>query len=123
MPAKEIDVRPQGRVVFTYAIPADLQKTSRGVVVTTIGVAELTPLDEIEAAKRSRGDTTRLAFELAMQSFAEVNGKAVSLSDGSAESNWTAIGPKLRNLVMTAYSEVNQAGGEAVVGFLASRKG
>lgn len=123
MAKQEIDIRPQGRVVVTYEIPANLQKTSRGVIVTSIGVAELTSLDEIEAAKRSRGDTTRLAFELAMQCLAEVNGKAVSMGDGGVETAWLAIGPKLRNLVMSAYSEINQAGGDDLKGFLGSRKG
>mgnify|MGYP005615287627 CR=1 FL=1 len=121
--SKEVDIRPQGRVVVTYEIPARLQKTARGITVTSIGIAELTPLDEIEAAKRSRGDTTRLAFELAMQSFAEVNGRPVSAGDGGVETAWTQVGPKIRNLVMTAYSELNQAGGSDVQDFLGSRKG
>ncbi len=123
MAAKEVDIRPQGRIVVTYDVPARLQKTARGLVVTTIGIAELTPMDEIEAAKRSRGDTTRLAFELAMQCFAEVNGKPISLGDGGVETAWLAVGPKIRNLVMSAYSELNQAGGTDVQDFLGSRKG
>ena len=121
--AQDVELRPAGRVVVEFEIPANLQKTSRGLVVTTIGVAELTPLDEIESAKRARGDTSRLAFELALQSLATVNGKPVSLGDGSAEGAWLAMGPKLRNLVMTAYGELNSAGNADVTGFLKSRKG
>lgn len=123
MAAKEIDVRPKGRAVFTYTIPESLRQTNSGVVVTSIGIAELTPMDEIDAAKASRGDATRLAFELAMRSLAEVNGKAVSLGDGSAENAWLSIGPKLRNLAMAAYSEINQAGEGSVSSFLKSRGG
>lgn len=121
--AKEIDIKPSARTVYTYDVPPLLQKTSKGVIVKTIGVAELQPLDEIEATKRARGDAARLAFELALQSLATVNGTPVSLGDGSAETAWTSLGPKLRNLVMSAYAENNQAGQNDLVGFLASRKG
>ena len=125
-PAQSIDdlkaIATSNRVVHVFDVPETLQKTSRGLVITNIGVAELTPMDEQSAAQRARGDGHRLAFELALASLASVNGRAVSLANGSAEEAWTAMGPKLRNLVMTAFGELNGAGQEAAASFLKSGK-
>lgn len=115
-------IEAEKSVVFTYEIPKSLQKTQSGRVFTTVGIRELRPLDEIAAAERCGGNAIRLAFELAFEALTEVNGKPVDRGGGGAEKDWRDMGPKLRNLVLTAYNAEFSVDKDDTDAFLKSRK-
>lgn len=98
-----MDLQTRSRVIHTFPLPAKLGGTDW----LSLGFVELTAADEIQATKRARGDAVRLGFELAMQSLAEVNGKPVSLTDGSLEQAWNTMPPKVRTLALGAYQELH----------------
>lgn len=107
---------------YQFTVPPALQKREGGLEIKTITIRELSPDDELQATQRAKGDAIRLAFELALQSLCQVNGTAVSLVDGTSERMWRAIGPQLRNLVVSAYSSQFMATQDDAALFLSSRK-
>lgn len=116
------NLAPTATAIFTYEVPAKMRRQVLGMEVQTISVGELSAMDELRCAQNARGDATVLAFNLAMASIRAVNGKPVSPADGSQEKVWSDLGPKLRNLVMAAYSEINNADREVSEDFLKSRR-
>jgi hypothetical protein len=56
------------------------------------------------------------------QSIREINGRPVSLVDGSVDVAWVKMHPKVRTLVMRAYSNHNNATDEDMNVFLKSRR-
>jgi hypothetical protein len=65
--------KPRQRPVYQFEVPEQLANG-----VTSVGLVELSADEEIMATKRSRGDTMRLAYELAKQALVEVNGAKVA---------------------------------------------
>jgi hypothetical protein len=106
-----------GRAVYVYTVGDDIHPE-----IKAVGLVELTAEDEIAATRRARGDQIRLAFELAKQSLAEVDGKRVSLGDGTADRAWNRLGARLRNLVLQAFTEIHTPDEKATDTFRASRK-
>jgi hypothetical protein len=109
--------KSSSRPVFVYDMPEGVIDT-----IKSVGLVELTAEEELTATKRSRGDHMRLAYELAKQCLVEVNGAPVSLGDGSADKVWGSMGPKARNLVLTAYAEMHAPAEDMAQLFLKSRK-
>lgn len=104
------------RPVYVYNLPASVAG-----VISSIGIVELTANEELMAAKRAAGDTHRLAYELALQSLAEVNGNPVALKDGSADKAFNDMGPKVRQLLMQAYAKIHGPEDSVVADFLQSQ--
>lgn len=96
----------RARIVWTYDVPEEAQGDDPDKV-TTVGIVELTAQEEVWASKRSGGNSAGLAFELWKQSLAEVNGKPVTIGDGSADIWAAKFSSKLRTLIMTAYADIN----------------
>lgn len=122
--------RPQ-REIYEYEIPEELAPyaavTPQGAPPTygpfkTIGMKLLTPLEEKTGAARCNGDPMRLAYELSLVSLAEINGRAVQGHDGSQERAYFEMHPKIRALVMQAYSELSVPEESASQSFLKSRR-
>lgn len=107
----------RGRAINTYDMPPGMDAG-----IQSVGLVELTGDEEIMATKRAHGDHMRLGLELAKQSLVAVNGAKVSLADGSTDRAWETMGPKLRNMVLTAYAELHSAPDEAIQSFLKSRR-
>lgn len=107
----------ENRVIHVYDIPAPMANG-----VQKVGLVELTAQEELQATKRSHGDSMRLAYELAKQSLVEVNDQKVSLADGSADEMWNKMSPKVRNLVLTAYADLHAPPEGAIEGFLKSHQ-
>lgn len=105
------------RPIFEFDIPEPLADG-----IKKVGLIELTADEELQATRRSRGDTHRLAYELAKQSLSEVNGEKVGLANGSVDKAWNDMSPKIRNLVLTAYAELHAPPENAAEAFLKSRK-
>ena len=113
------DTSTPERQMYEYDIPPKMAKTTG---ITSVGLVQLTADEEITSAKRARNDNMRLAYELVKASLVAVNGKKVSLADGSADTAWNKMDPKVRALVLQAYAELHNAPEESVEDFLASRK-
>lgn len=106
------------RVVNEFDVPRELC----GRDGATIGVVELTPDEELMASRRSGGDQMALAIELAKGALAEVDGKPVTLGDGTTDTAWNQFPAAVRALVVTAYAEVNTPSQKVVQGFIKSRR-
>lgn len=110
------------RAVVEFDVPAKYQSTSDGKKITTIGILELLPGEELMAAKRAGDDSAAQAFELAKQALAEVNGTPCTVGDGSADIWFANMCPQLRALVVTAYTDVNTPTKADAADFLKGRR-
>ena len=97
------------RARHTFTIPPELFKEVGGDV-QTVTLVELTADEEMMAAKRIQGEAVRLPFECAKESLRAVNGQPVSMGDGSCDRIWNKMNPRVRTLVITAYSRLHQPG-------------
>lgn len=113
--------RAINRAVNVFDVPDDVI-AEIGDAVRNVSVFELTVGEELMATRRAGGDSIRLAWELAHQSLAAVNGAAVSLVDGSSDKAWQALHPKLRQFVVTAYAKVHTPTEDQTRRFLQSRR-
>jgi hypothetical protein len=113
---KKVDEKKQSRPVYVFDVPASLANG-----ITSIGIVQLTAREEMQAAKRAGSDTIRLVYEQVKQSLVEVNGEAVNMADGSADSAIEAMDPKVRNLVMAAFANLHSPPEDTVRGFLESQ--
>jgi len=110
---------PKARLIHLYEVPPEL---AEGSGVTSIGLVELTAAEELMAAKRVKGESLNLAYELVKQSLAEVSGKPVTLADGSADEAWASFGAKLRHVLLQAWGDLHKAPAEAEELFFKSRR-
>ena len=106
------------RPVYRYDVPRKLAKISG---IEKVGLVQLTPDEELMGTKRARNDQARLAFEWAKQSLVEVNGKPVSLADGTSDKAWNDMHPKVRGLVVVAYGELHTPEEDEITDFLGSQ--
>lgn len=109
--------KAMARPIYKFEIPDRIAKESG---VNEIGLVELTANEQMMAANRARANVARLALELPMQSIVAANGKKVSTADGTVEKIWDALGPKGRELVVTAYGRLHTPEDTEVEDFLAS---
>lgn len=134
-------VTPIHRAVYTYDIPG---KLARETGFAALGFYKLTVEEEMAATRRARGDAMRLAMELSKQSlcaytpFQEPAEEAdegepeqeqrpvaalhVGQADGSVDTLWARLDPKLRTMAMAAYGDLHQPEEAAVDVFLKSRR-
>lgn len=122
-----VTAAPPPREVFEYDIPEEMHALGVSTTktfgrVNTVGLYLLTPLEEKNSATRAKGDPMSLAFELALGSLAELNGKRLQMHDGSKDTAWFELHPQIRNLITQAYSEMSVASDKATTAFLKSRK-
>lgn len=112
----------RARPTFRYEVPASIRNEvvrDGYFAVHSITVTLLRDMDEAAAAERATA-TARLPTELARGCLFAVNDHAVSLGDGSADTAWEALHPKVKNLVQRAYMKNHYPDDEAVDSFLAS---
>lgn len=108
-------VKPD-RVIHRFKVPESI-----GGDIREIGLVEMTAEEELMVEARCRGASDKRAHEMAKQAIAEVNGKPVSLADGSVDKAWSSMLPKVRVLVSSAWVRLHLANDEEVEGFFASR--
>jgi hypothetical protein len=106
-------VRPK----HTYKIPSQIAEATG---TASVGLVELTAMEEMQATKKAGTDTMRIAFELAKSSLVEMNGKPLSRANGEHDSAWQNMHPKIRSLVLQAYTKIHQPESDEVEGFLES---
>jgi hypothetical protein len=106
------------RTIHTFTIPASLAHHD----TKTVGLVELSTEEEMMAQKRAPNDVARMTYELTKASLREVNGKRVSLGDGSADRAWSSMHPKVRTLVVTAYNNLHNPSPDESRDFFSSRQ-
>lgn len=108
-------------LTYTYDVPSSVSTS-----ISAIVVKELTVAEEEQVYKRAAGNNLKVANEAAKASLVEitVDGevKQLRLHDGTVEQFWNTASPLLRQLIATAYADVNMAKDEDVKPFLASKK-
>lgn len=120
-------IKQQPRRIFTYPVSAQLQALQAAQsfpVVENFTIALLRDGDEAAAADRS-STVARVPVELAKGALFAVNGRRVSLGDGSTDTAWGVMHPKVHALVQRMYqkthypddSEVEFTAGGCVSGF------
>jgi hypothetical protein len=107
------------RVVNLFEVPESIQATAG---VAEIGMVTLTSDEELTCYKKAKGDSAKLATELAKTALVEADGKKLSPGDGTVDTFWKDLDPKLRQLVLTAYADLHAAPEEDQESFLKSRK-
>ena len=106
------------RPIITYTFPPKFHDTEHKP--QSIGLIRLTAGEEIMAFNRAPGNPHKTQFELAKQSIVRWNGQPVSIGDGSVDRLFDTCDPKVRGLILGAYSNIhNPTGGEGGL-FLAS---
>jgi hypothetical protein len=109
---------PRERPVHTFTFP----KKFTAAEVRSVGLVQLTSDEEIMATKRAANNPANMATNLVLQALVEVNGKPVSLTDGSTETAWKKFSPKQRGLLLAAYAELHTPEDSDVEDFLKSQK-
>jgi hypothetical protein len=107
-------VGSEERVQHVYTFPAKFCEFKNVTIV------ELTANEELMAASRAGTSQVRLAWELAKQSVWAVDGKQLYQHDGSLDKFWNRVAPKVRQLILSAYSDVHNPAEEIVKDFLKS---
>jgi hypothetical protein len=107
------------RVIYFYAIPAELAKEKN---IREVGLVELTADEELMCTKRANNNPIRLAYELAKESLRQIDKVTLSTADGSADVAWNKMGSKIRTLVVTAYNKLHNPTETEGDGFLKSQK-
>ncbi len=90
--------------------------------VKSIGMIELTAEEELMATKRAHNDPIRLAYELSKEALREVDGRAMSTGNGTADRAWNGMHPKIRTLVVSAYGQLHSPEEQDLTSFLASQQ-
>lgn len=116
------------RETYVYDIPEEMKEAGTNkcfggtLAVESVGLKLLLPNEERMVGKRCGDDKFRLAYELAKESMVEVNDQVVSTAEGTADEWWSKFHPQIRQLVMTAYAELNTPPDGAAKDFLESRR-
>lgn len=110
--------RVTSRPIYTFTLPPDIAKASG---LKTIGLIELNAGEEMNATRRARNEPIRLAAELPMESLRMADSAKLSMSDGTAEKVWEALGPQGRSLVIMAYGELHTPDERLIDSFMKSR--
>ena len=87
----------------------------------SVGMVELTTGEEIDVYRRMKNDAAGIASALAQTALREVDGKPVTLADGTTDIAWNKMSAKCRALIFAAYGTLHQPTGEEEAGFLKSR--
>ena len=107
------------RAVNLFEVPESIAATSG---VKEVGMVTLTAQEELDCFKRAKGENAKLASELCKTALVEADGKPLAQADGTVDTFWKELDPKLRQLVLSAYTELHAAPEEDQASFLKSRK-
>lgn len=117
--APQMQLPKVARPVHLFTVPS---KLAAEVGVHEVGLITLSADEELQAYQRGKKDSAKIAAELAKAALVEVDGKPMTVNDGSADTLWRTIDPRVRQLVLTAYAEIHGAEEADQESFLKSRK-
>lgn len=108
----------QSRELHVFTVPKHMAELYG---IETVGLVELKASEEEKAAKRAGTNPMTLGSESAKESLRMVNGKAVSTFDGTVDTAWDTMHPKIRNMVISAYGKLHQPAQDEGMSFLESQ--
>lgn len=112
--------QPVSRPVYFFDVPEQMAGITK---IKSVGVHELTVQEEKEVNERAKNTVgMTMVFEMARAALCEVDGKPVSLSDGTTDVAWVEMGAPMRELVAAAAGQVNTPPQGALDAFLKSRQ-
>lgn len=103
---------------YTFTFPPDIAEACGYQTVT---LRELSPSEELRAAKRAETDPMALAYEIAKEAVSEADGVPVTTADASSDIFWAKLNPAGRQLVLTAHAAISSPTRDQVSSFLGSR--
>jgi hypothetical protein len=111
------------RPVHVFTVPPKLAESTG---VKTLGLKTLTSDDELTCFKRARAGapgerSANIAMELAKEALVEADGQKLSTADATVDTFWKELDPRLRQLVLAAYTKIHGAEDGDVDSFLESQ--
>jgi len=107
------------RPMFEYTIPTTLRGEG---IPEKISLCPLTAEQEIQASKVGGFNLMKSQYEATKRAIAEVDGKPAKFADGDVDALWNRMSPRLRALLITAYSKMTTASEEEDDSFFASEQ-
>jgi hypothetical protein len=117
------------RVVHWFTLPQNMLADApemAGVRYARFGVIELTVQEEMTSARMAGQDAVTVGIRNVMMAVRYItdaqkgNQRELSLADESAETFWAKMSPKVRTLLLQAYSRVHAPPPSAAEDFLGS---
>lgn len=118
-PLNQIEEMQKARILRDFTVPETL-RAADPKLPTVITMKQLSAAEELMASKLGRNDYMAAQYAATKLSIVELDGKSVSLKDTALERFWEAASPKLRALLMTAYTTVSSPSKEEEDSFLKS---
>lgn len=107
------------RPVHTYTVPTSLRFEGGPI---QIGLQPLTAEQEITASKVAGFNLLKSQYEAVKRAIVEFDGKGANFADGQVDEFWDKCSPKLRALLLGAYSKITSASEEEEAGFFGSEQ-
>lgn len=105
---------------FTFKVPESARLSQDDP--TSVTLVPVTIEEEQMALRASEANKTPLGHELAKMSLVAANGKVLDWANGERDALFGKCSPQVRQLVLTAWSNVNVPKPEVEQDFLASRQ-
>lgn len=121
MEALNLANRPHTRPVYEYELPEELRDKDE-YVKRSIGLCKLMMSEEIAATERAAGNQARLAYTFVRFALAEIDGRKINKGEAEDETILERCDPQIRELMLTAYTDMSTASGTDTKKFLGSRK-
>lgn len=120
-PAQAAASRPKRqRPRFTYDIPKDVRTFEADP--STITLTPVTVEEEKMAIQAARANNTQVDHELLKLSLVEADGRPLDWAGGVRDDVFEGASPKVRQLMIEAWQDVNTPTREQTKSFLASRR-
>lgn len=103
---------PRRMVTFTIDPSVCAPGVFENDIQVTLG--SLTPAMELEAANRSKGEPTTMAFLMARMSIMEVDGDPLTSADGMDDFFWAALDQGGRQMVVAMFARIGTPDPEAM---------
>lgn len=118
----QLDKKRAARPIYEYTLPAEFVALEDDYVKKSIGLVKLDMDEEIKATANIKGNQARLAYNFALLALVEVDGRPVNKGEGEEETILRNTDPVIRELILTAYTDMSTASEGATKKFLASKK-
>jgi len=102
-----------------YTIPASLRGEG---IPEKIGLRPLTAEQEIQASKVGGFNLMKAQYEAVKRAIVELDGKPAKFADGEVDILWDKMSPRLRALLVAAYSKLTTASEEEEASFFGSEQ-
>lgn len=110
------------RPIFEFSLKEAGIEDENGIVKETIGLVKLTMDEELDAMSRANGNAIKMAYNSAVASLVEVDGRPLNRAEAENETIFRNTDQVVRQLITQAYAEISTPAEAASKVFLKSRK-